>query len=65
MVYVLLMALHRLNTPHLVAMAADVASGLSYLAAIGHVHRDVAARNCIVTQSLSVKITGDSSCSSC
>ena len=59
MVCISLMCLHRLNTPHLVAMAADVASGLSYLASMGHVHRDVAARNCIVTQSLNVKITGN------
>lgn len=39
-------------------MATDAASGLAYLERVGYVHKDVAARNCIVTQDLSVKITG-------
>ena len=44
----------------LVAMATDAASGLAYLERVGYVHMDVAARNCVVSQDLTVKITGKS-----
>ena len=47
-----------LPVPKLVAMASDVASGLSYLECMDYVHTDVAARNCLVTENLCVKITG-------
>ena len=50
--------INRLTEGQLVAMATDAASGLAYLERVGYVHKDVAARNCIVTQDLSVKITG-------
>ena len=39
-------------------MATDAASGLAYLERVGYIHKDVAARNCIVSQDLTVKITG-------
>ena len=41
-----------------VAMATDAASGLAYLESLQYVHRDVAARNCTVTQHLGVKLAG-------
>lgn len=51
-----------IKAPQLVAMATDVAAGLGYLESLGYVHRDVAARNCMVTQNLSVKLTGSQDC---
>ena len=39
-------------------MATDAASGLAYLERVGYIHTDVAARNCVVSQDLTVKITG-------
>lgn len=49
----------QVTTPQRVAMVTDAASGLAYLESLGYIHRDVAARNCMVTQHLGVKITGD------
>ena len=43
-------------------MATDAASGLAYLERVGYIHTDVAARNCVVSQDLTVKITGKSKC---
>jgi serine/threonine protein kinase len=40
----------------LMAMALDVASGMTYLANIGIVHRDLAARNVLVASDLTCKI---------
>ena len=37
-------------------MALDVARGLSYLAELKYVHRDVACRNCLVNSSRVVKL---------
>ncbi len=37
-------------------MALDVARGLSYLAELKYVHRDVACRNCLVNSSRMVKL---------
>ena len=50
--------LNSIDVPKLVAMAADVASGLSYLECLEYVHKDIAARNCLVTEDLCIKITG-------
>lgn len=47
-----------ITTAQRIAMATDAASGLAYLEGMDYVHRDVAARNCMVTQSLGVKIGG-------
>jgi serine/threonine protein kinase len=59
-----LLAASRAAAPHpglshgqLVALVTDVAAGLAYMESMDYVHRDVAARNCIVTQNLSAKIT--------
>ena len=51
-------SLCRVPAPKLVAMATDVASGLSYLECMEHAHKDVATRNCLVTEDLCVKIAG-------
>jgi serine/threonine protein kinase len=40
----------------LTSMALDVARGLSYLAELKYVHRDVACRNCLVNSSRCVKL---------
>ena len=40
----------------LTSMALDVARGLSYLAELKYVHRDVACRNCLVNSSRVVKL---------
>ncbi|KAL5466872.1 hypothetical protein EMCRGX_G031029 [Ephydatia muelleri] len=45
------------KTIQLIAMVADAAAGLEYLQSINFVHSDLAARSCVVTQSLSVKIS--------
>lgn len=39
-------------------MVTDAAAGLEYLQSIHFVHSDLAARSCVVTQSLSIKISG-------
>lgn len=48
----------RVPVPKLVAMATDVASGLSYLECMEYVHTDIAVRNCLVTDDLGVKVAG-------
>ncbi len=47
-----------LTVPQRVAMATDAACALAYLEGIEYAHRDVAARNCMVTQHLGIKIGG-------
>ncbi len=54
-----------LTAPQRVAMATDAACGLAYLEGIDYAHRDVAARNCMVTQHLGIKIAGQSALSHC
>ncbi|XP_022820642.1 ephrin type-A receptor 4-like, partial [Spodoptera litura] len=44
------------SAPRLTAMALDAARGLSYLAQLRYVHRDVAARNCLVSAQRVVKL---------
>ena len=56
--YLLLLTVSSVDIPKLVAMATDVASGLSYLQCVEYVHKDIAARNCMVTDDLCVKISG-------
>lgn len=40
----------------LTSMAMDIANGMSYLAEQKYVHRDIAARNCLVNDSRNVKL---------
>ena len=47
------------KTLQLIVMLTDAASGLEYLQSLPYVHKDLAARSCVVTQSLSVKIAGE------
>ncbi len=42
----------------LLRMAVDAAAGLEYLACRRIVHRDIAARNCLVDAQHTVKLTG-------
>ena len=49
---------YRIGTAHLVSMATNVASGLEYLEDKEYVHSDLAARSCMVTQDLQVKVAG-------
>ena len=42
----------------LLRMAVDAAAGLEYLACRRIVHRDIAARNCLVDAQHAVKLTG-------
>ena len=44
------------SNKRLTAMAVDIVTGLSYLADLKYVHRDVAARNCLVNDSRTVKL---------
>ncbi|KAK2703017.1 uncharacterized protein LOC136042185 isoform X2 [Artemia franciscana] len=44
------------SSRRLTAMALDVARGLSYLAELKYVHRDVACRNCLVNSNRVVKL---------
>ena len=46
-----------LNILHLVSMAKDISSALVYLAEHFYIHRDVAARNCLVGKGLVCKLS--------
>jgi serine/threonine protein kinase len=48
--------LDEVSNRRLTSMALDVARGLSYLAELKYVHRDVACRNCLVNSSRMVKL---------
>jgi Protein tyrosine and serine/threonine kinase/Receptor family ligand binding region len=45
-----------ISPKNLTLMALDVARGLSYLASLNYVHRDIALRNCMINSSKVVKI---------
>eukprot|EP00051_Salpingoeca_urceolata_P009238 m.112831 g.112831 ORF g.112831 m.112831 type:complete len:1600 (+) comp16204_c0_seq1:123-4922(+) len=46
-----------LSIDDLISMASDVAAGMVFLAEIKFVHRDLACRNCLVSEDLTVKIS--------
>ncbi|ROL41424.1 High affinity nerve growth factor receptor [Anabarilius grahami] len=46
----------QLNLPQMLHIAAQIASGMVYLASLHFVHRDLATRNCLVGEGLVVKI---------
>merc|ERR1719431_1646182 len=48
--------LEEVSNKRLTGMAYDIVTGLSYLADLKYVHRDVAARNCLVNDSRTVKL---------
>lgn len=48
---------NELNILHLVSMAANIASAMVYLASKHLVHRDIAARNCLVGRQLVCKLS--------
>lgn len=49
-------ALGQLTVPQMLHIAAQIASGMVYLASLHFVHRDLATRNCLVGEGLVVKI---------
>ncbi|XP_008428979.2 high affinity nerve growth factor receptor isoform X3 [Poecilia reticulata] len=49
-------ALGQLTLPQMLQIAAQIASGMVYLASLHFVHRDLATRNCLVGEGLVVKI---------
>lgn len=49
-------ALGQLTLPQMLHIAAQIASGMVYLASLHFVHRDLATRNCLVGENLVVKI---------
>lgn len=48
--------LGQLTLPQMLQIAAQIASGMVYLASLHFVHRDLATRNCLVGEGLVVKI---------
>lgn len=46
----------KISTLDLMYMAWDVAAGMKFLASRSFVHRDLACRNCLVSDDLTVKI---------
>lgn len=48
--------LGQLTLPQMLHIAAQIASGMVYLASLHFVHRDLATRNCLVGEGLVVKI---------
>lgn len=45
-----------IHSAHLTRMALDISRGLSYLASLNYVHGDLACRNCLVHETLTIKI---------
>ena len=45
-----------LTKTQLLHICEQVAAGMAYLSSLGHVHRDLACRNCLIDSSMSVKI---------
>lgn len=46
-----------LNILHLFSMAENIADAVSYISTIGYIHRDIAARNCLVGRKLICKLS--------
>uniref|UniRef100_T1JEN9 Receptor protein-tyrosine kinase n=1 Tax=Strigamia maritima TaxID=126957 RepID=T1JEN9_STRMM len=47
----------RLNAAQIISMCNQIAQGMEYLSNHRYIHRDVAARNCLVTSKLDIKIS--------
>ncbi|OQR69817.1 hypothetical protein BIW11_04284 [Tropilaelaps mercedesae] len=51
-----LAAKQEINATHLTRMAVDISRGLTYLATLNYVHGDLACRNCLVHETLTIKL---------
>ena len=49
---------HEFNITQLLTMAGEICDGLAYLHARHYIHRDIAARNVLVSSSFQCKVSG-------